>query len=164
MRRRRRRTRRRRRRKSDVMVGQSHPSGFIAAHSGFLELKLSNCQGRPTSRPTRRHVLCFFWQTLYIYIYLYLAVREKQQQRQTTYRHFTEEEKRTLAQGNTAAMILMNEEVFDYSHVPKRHFIMAKNGSMPPNLPLTHAGNTPKPIISGVFGSGRNIVITRETS
>ena len=40
-------------------------------------------------------------------------MREKQQQRQTTYRHFTEEEKRTLAQGNTAAMILMNEEVFD---------------------------------------------------
>ena len=53
-----------------MMVGQSHPSGFIAAHSGFLELKLSNCQGRPTSRPTRRHVLCFFWQTLYIYIYI----------------------------------------------------------------------------------------------
>jgi hypothetical protein len=53
------------------------------------------------------------------------AVREKGQQREP-YRHFTEEEKRTLAQGNTAAMMLMNDEAFDYSNVPKRHLIMAK--------------------------------------
>ena len=53
------------------------------------------------------------------------AARKKQQDREP-YRQFTEEEKLALSRGNSQAMILMNEEVYDFSRVPEKIFIKAK--------------------------------------
>lgn len=53
------------------------------------------------------------------------AARKKQQAREP-YRQFTDQEKLALAQGNSRAMILMNEEVYDFTRVPDKIFIKAQ--------------------------------------
>jgi hypothetical protein len=70
-----------------------------------------------------------------------VAVKERLavlRQNTTPHRLLTEDEKERLAQGNSAAMILVNEQKFDYSKVAEKDMPMAKKWF---NAPKPYTGN-----------------------
>ncbi len=69
------------------------------------------------------------------------AVKERLvvlRQNTTTYRLLTDDEKERLAQGNSAVMILVNEQKFNYSKVAEKDMSMAKKWF---NAPKPYTGN-----------------------